>query len=105
MHTPFEPNKSFPAGDVESCIRGALNAQAGVQSVVRPRTVSACEPAIDSLAVVELICVIEEILGVSLPPTFCPRGGYDDVEACVAALLEVTLAVWVDLVKEKEHHE
>ncbi len=105
IHTRFKPDPSFPSRDVETCIRDALTAQAGAQAVLRPRPASACEPEIDSLVVVEIICAIEEILGVSLPPTFSPRGGYDDVEACVTDLLQVTRAVWKDLVKEEEHHE
>ncbi len=50
-------------------------------------------PRSNSLVVVEIICAIEEIIGVNLPPTFAPRGGYDDVEACVADLLAETRAV------------
>lgn len=105
IHTRFKPNPNFPAREVETCIRDALSAHVGMQNVLRPRRVSVCEPEIDSLVVVEIICAIEEILGVSLPPTFAPRGGYDDVETCVSDLLDVTRAVWVDLTKEKEHHD
>jgi acyl carrier protein len=104
IHTRFRADPSFPARDVETCIRGTLGAQAGAQAALRPRAASACEPEIDSLVVVEIICAIEEILGVSLPPTFVPRGGYDDVEACVTAVLGVARTVWIDLVKEEEHH-
>ena|SRR6266487_246763 len=96
---------SFPALDIERCVRDALADQAGSQSVLRPRTTSACDPEIDSLVVVEIICAIEEILGVSLPSSFSPRGGYEDTEACVADLLAETRAVWDDLVKEELHHE
>lgn len=66
---------------------------------------STCEPEIDSLVVVEVICAIEEILGVSIPPTFIPRGGYDDLEACVSDLLAEARSVWVSLAKKEEHHE
>ena len=104
IHTRFPSSPSFPAKDVEDCIRDALDQELGAQSVLRPRTPSACEPEIDSLVVVEIICAIEEIIGVSLPSTFAPKGGYGDVEACVADLLAETRAVWVALVKEKEHH-
>jgi acyl carrier protein len=94
---------SFPARDIERRIRDALAEQAGAQSALR--ATSACEPEIDSLVVVEIICAIEEILGVSLPASFAPRGGYQDAEACVADLLAETRAVWVDLVKEEQHLE
>jgi acyl carrier protein len=96
---------SFPAQDIERCIRETLADQAGSQSVLRPRTASACEPEIDSLVVVEIICAIEETLGVSLPSSFSPRGGYEDVEACVADLMAEARAVRADVVKEEQHHE
>jgi acyl carrier protein len=66
---------------------------------------STCEPEIDSLVVTEVICAIEEILGASIPPTFIPRGGYDDLEACVSDLLAEARSVWVSLAKKEEHHE
>lgn len=104
IQTRFPPNPGFPVQEVEKCIRDALDQELGAQAVLRPRAPSACEPEIDSLVVVEIICAIEEIIGVSLPPTFAPRGGYDDAEACVADLLAETRAVWIALVKEEEHH-
>jgi len=105
IHSKITTNPSFPARDIERCIRDALADQASAQGALRPRPASACEPEIDSLVVVEIICAIEEILGVSLPASFAPRGGYDDAETCVADLMAETRAVWVDLVKEEQHHE
>lgn len=101
----FRGGLSFPAQEVERCIRDALDEQVEAQSMLRPRMASACEPEIDSLVVVEIICAIEELLGVSLPPSFVPRGGYEDAETCVAELMVQTRAVWFDLVKEEQHHE
>lgn len=95
-------DSGFPARDIERCIRDALADQAAAQNALRPRQVSACEPEIDSLVVIEIICAIEEALGVSLPDSFVPRGGYDETEVCVADLMAKTQAVWVDLVKEKQ---
>lgn len=105
IHTRFKTDPNFPAQEVETCIREKLDQQVGTQAVLRPRVASACEPEIDSLVVVEVICAIEEILGVSIPPTFIPRGGYDDVEACVSDLLAEARTVWIDLVKEEQHHD
>lgn len=105
IYTRFPPNPGFPAKAVEDCIRDALEQELGAQTVLRPRIPSACEPEIDSLVVIEIICAIEEIVGVSLPSTFVPRGGYDHVEACVADLLAQTRAVWIALVKKEEHHD
>ena len=105
IHTSFTTDPSFPARAVEDFIRTALDKQAGTQAVLRPRVPSACEPEIDSLVVVELICAIEEVLGATIPPTFIPRGGYDDLETCVSDLLAESRTVWANLVKEKQHHD
>ena len=105
VHAKIVTAPSFPAGDIERCIRDALADQAAAQNVLRPRPTSACEPEIDSFVVVEIICAIEAILGVSLPASFAPRGGYEDAEACVADLMVETRAVWNDRVKEDQHRE
>lgn len=105
VHTKIPTVPGFPAQDIERCIRDTLADQAGAQNVLRPRPVSACDPEIDSLVVVEIIVAIEELLGVSLPPSFSPRGGYEDTEACVADLMAETRAVWTEIVKEEQHHE
>ena len=94
----------FPADDVEGCIRDALDAEQTSQQVVRPQAKSACAPEVDPLVVVEVICAMEELLGVTLPTSCAPRGGYDDVDACVADLLAQTQAVWLELRKQKEEH-
>ena len=92
----------FPALVVEAAIRDVLAVEQTTQQALNPRVASACEPEVDSLVVVEVICVIEEQLGVTLPATFVPRGGYDSVEACVSALLAETRAVWNETVKQTE---
>lgn len=92
----------FPTADVETCIRGALETEQAAQQVLRPHATSACEPDVDSLVVVEVLCAIEEMLGINLPPSFVPRGGYNDVEACVSDLLNEARAVWEASVKQSE---
>lgn len=67
----------FPAAEVETCIRDALAHQAADQAVLRPanpRTAAgpSWEPEIDSLLAVEVICAVEQLLGIKLPATF-PR--------------------------------
>ncbi|ESX18292.1 acyl carrier protein [Mesorhizobium sp. M0761] len=105
VRTRFKPDVGFPDEDVEDRIREAVRDQMGIQSVLRPRTRSACEPEIDSLVVIEIICSIEEVLGIKLPTTFAPKGGYDSVEACVGDLVAETRAVWNASVREEEHHD
>jgi acyl carrier protein len=83
MTTVLKESRSvvFPATDVEMCIRDALANQAADQAVLRPTRVvpsgatRSWEPEIDSLVVVEVICAVEELLGVELPATFSPKGG------------------------------
>lgn len=103
-HHPILPSGAFPAAEVEACIRSALDAEHAAQQVLRPHAASACEPEVDSLVVVEVICAIEETFGISLPESFAPRGGYADVEDCVSALMAETQAVWMESTKEVEAH-
>ena len=95
---------TFPQAAIEVCIRDALAMAHDSQRLLRPRVASACEPEVDSLVVVEVMCAIEQLLGVVLPTSFVPRGGYDDIEACVSDLVSRVRAVWVELVKEVEEH-
>lgn len=90
---------AFPLKAVTDCIEAALADQAGTQSVLQGNlakvsTPGSWEPEIDSLVTVELICAIEEQLGVTLPQTFIPRGGYASKAECVADLVQQTKAVW-----------
>jgi acyl carrier protein len=91
---------AFPRVAVEARLRAALDTQAADQAVLRdrpppaPMARSAWEPEIDSLVAVELICAIEEQLGLKLPASFAPRGGYASAEDCVRDLMAKTEAVW-----------
>lgn len=103
----------FPSIEVELCIREALANQANDQALLRPgRAMTAVpiaprswEPEIDSLVAVEVICAIEELLGINLPVTFSPRGGYDSVDACVNDLLSQARATWKQVTKENQINE
>ena len=94
---------AFPRAGVEARLRAALATQAIDQAVLRdhpppaPLARAAWEPEIDSLVAVELICAIEEQLGLKLPASFAPRGGYGSTEDCVRDLLAKTEAVWNQL--------
>jgi acyl carrier protein len=97
----------FPAAQVEACIRDALSDQAADQAVLRPGVVApsgaprSWEPEIDSLVAVEIACAVEELLGIDLPPTFSPKGGYDSTEACINDLMAEAKAAWAEATKEK----
>ena len=104
-YSVFDPDPSFPAGEVERCIRDTLADQADVQDTLRPSVSSACEPTIDSLDVVEIVCAVEEAIGVRLPSSFVPRGGFRDAEDCVRVVVEQARISWRSSVKEEQHHE
>jgi hypothetical protein len=113
MPTLLEKSLSvvFPAAEVEACIANALADQAADQAVLRPGrgTTTAAptvprpwEPEIDSLVVVEVICAIEELLGIELPATFSPKGGYDSAQACIDGLVSEAKAAWDEVTKENK---
>jgi len=103
----------FPAAEVEACIRDALADQAADQALLRPdRATTATpiaprswEPEIDSLVVVEVICAVEEVLGINIPATFSPKGGYDSVEACINDLMSEARAAWTEATRERLTNE
>jgi acyl carrier protein len=115
MASLLEKSRSavFPTAEVETCIRDALADQAADQVVLRPDRGTTTtpvaprswEPEIDSLVVVEVICAVEELLGVEISPTFSPKGGYDSTEACVSDLMSEAKATWDKITMEKETHE
>ena len=104
------PSVVFPAAEVEACIRDSLADQAADQAILRldraakatPVKARSWEPEIDSLVVVELICAVEELLGIEIPATFSPKGGYDSAEACVNDLMSEAKAAWTEAMKEEQ---
>jgi len=104
---------AFPTSAVEACIRDVLADQASDQAVLRPDRATtgtpvaprSWEPEIDSLVVVEVICAIEELLGIKIPPTFSPAGGYDDPEACINDVMSEAQAAWNELTRKDQTHE
>lgn len=116
MASLLEKSRStvFPAAEVEACIRHALTNQAVDQAALHagrgPTTAApvaprSWQPEIDSLVVVEVICAIEELLGIEIPPTFSPKGGYESAEACINDLMSEAKGAWDELTKEKGTHE
>lgn len=107
LTNPHESTPAFPAAVVEACIRDELQRQADGQALLRlpkPSDSPKWEPEIDSLVVVEIICAVEDLLNVSLPETFTPRGGYDSVEDCIADVVAAASAVWHEVTKKETQH-
>ena len=100
----------FPAAEVEARIRDALADQAADQALLRPGRGAQSgarpwEPDIDSLVVIEIICAVEELLGVSLPPTFAPKGGYDSADECINDLTSEARSAWAEITREKQTND
>ena len=63
------------------------------------------EPEIDSLVAVEVLCAVEELLGVRIPATFSPKGGYGSAEAFVNDLMSEAKVAWTEATKEKQAND
>jgi hypothetical protein len=102
---------AFPADQVEECIKRVLADQAADQAVLRPGRAAqsgaprSWEPEIDSLVLLEVISAVEELLGIDLPATFSPNGGYDSAESCMNDLISEARAAWAEVTKEKQTNE
>jgi hypothetical protein len=109
LSNPGRPPRHFLSRRLEACIRDALNKQTETQAVLRPAFPAGSpraswEPESDSLVVVEIICSIEELLGVPLPASFVPRGGYESIDSCVLDVTKQAEAVWVEATKKENEY-
>lgn len=82
----------FPEKEIDSAIRDEI-ARAPAD---RPPTKSGWRPEVDSLVVIMVTLRVERELGIILPETAMPAGGFDDVEACVRSVLEQCRALWTE---------
>ncbi len=89
----------FPAKVIEEAIRDEITRA----PVDRPPTKSGWRPEVDSLAVVMVALRVERELGISLPETLMPPGGFDDVETCVHSILSQCRTLWTE--KQRQEGE
>ena len=87
----------FPEKEIDSAIRDEI-ASAPAD---RPPTKSGWRPEVDSLVVIMVTLRVERELGIVLPETVMPAGGFDDVEACVRSVLEQCRALWTEKQRQK----
>lgn len=87
----------FPEKVIEAAIRDEI-ARAPVD---RPPTKGGWRPEVDSLVVVMVTLRVERELGISLPETSMPAGGFDDAEACVRSILSQCRALWTEKQRQK----
>jgi acyl carrier protein len=80
----------FPAQTLENAIRDEIAAAASD----RPTPRGAWEPEVDSLTMVRVVCRVEEELAIKLPDDVMPRGGFDNVDHCVAVVMAASRELW-----------
>ncbi|MDL2410013.1 hypothetical protein PY650_31230 [Rhizobium calliandrae] len=80
----------FPSRAFEDAIRDEI-----VSAINdRPARRAAWEPEVDSLVVVRVVLRVEEEFALKLPDDVMPSGGFDNVEHCVAAVVEACRELW-----------
>ncbi len=89
----------FPAHKVEADIRCSLadvaSREATLQGLPDPSSGSGLMPVIDSLIVVELLVVLEDVVSLELPENLIKRGGYESIDEAVADLLPKIERCWL----------
>lgn len=91
----------FPKDIIEQAIRDELKDIAADMAGLHGQLPGAgCEPEIDSQNVLRILCRIEEETGLYVSEDCVPPGGFDTVDACVAAILAHAQSTW-SYTKEK----
>ncbi|MDQ1902639.1 hypothetical protein RAH32_19640 [Paracoccus sp. WLY502] len=80
----------FPEATVEAAIRDEI----AVAAQDRPPTKSGWRPEVDSQVVIRIILRVEAEIGIELPETTMPPGGFDDVEDCVRSIMTASRQLW-----------
>ena len=89
--TPSEAEKTFPTAEVERRLREELGQVAGETAVVR----GAWEPMLDSLIVVGVLIVLDDLFEFALPADELIRpGGYSSVDDAVADISKRLQGLW-----------
>ncbi len=85
---------TFPATEVESCLRSelidALKAEASIRGISLPTSTAQIVKTtiqIDSLVVISILCAVEPIVGLELPDSVVRAGGYTSIENAIGHLL------------------
>lgn len=92
---------AFPLIEVESHLRDQLNAVVKQQASVRGQVLSSDPTAleteifdIDSLAVVEILCVLDEILPFFVDESIVRAGGYSSIHYAILDLIPKVETRW-----------
>jgi hypothetical protein len=91
----------FPAATVETSLRGeliqAVKDEASIRGIALPTSAADIAKAafqVDSLVVVSILCVVEQIVGFELPESVVRTGGYRSVDSALYQLLPRIEAQW-----------
>jgi len=95
---------TFPAVEIEQCLRNELAQAAEDKAVIYGRSDSAGGEArrrgpsfqheIDSLVVIEILCAIEEVVGFEIPDSIVCAGGYGMPDQLVTDLMPKIESLW-----------
>ena len=80
----------FPTQTLEDAIRDEISSAIND----RPTTRGSWEPEVDSLVMVRVVLRVEDELALDLPDDVMPPGGFDNVEHCVATVMEMCRELW-----------
>lgn len=88
---------SFPKSQIENAIRDEIAQAAAEDDSLHGKSRSGSwKPIVDSLVVLRVLCRIEEEVGLNLPESCVPPGGFDSVDQCVLVLLQESQKIWDD---------
>ena len=92
---------AFPASAIEQCLRDELITIARTAARLEGKTLPSSVPAIltvpyelDSLVVVELLCVLDDLLGFEVPESVVRAGGYRSIGEAIEHLMPRIERVW-----------
>jgi hypothetical protein len=98
---PAAAKGTFPAAGVEARLRAelieAVKTDAWIKGISLPSSPTQIAKAaveIDSIVVVEILCVVDPILGFELPDSVVRAGGYTSVESALGHLLPRIEELW-----------
>lgn len=93
--------KTFPLVDVQACLLAELTllaeAEAHVRAIDVPKTPLALLKLaipLDSLSVVDVLCVVEPKMGFELKDSLVRTGGYSSIEAAMDHLMPRLETAW-----------
>lgn len=93
---------AFPTDVVETAIRDELAAaKAATPFQFGGATAQNWEAEIDSMVIVEVLCAVQEAIGIDLSEDIIPQGGFETADECVATVLAAAAKTWDERAPEE----